>query len=206
MPANEHPLTNFVVLLNFACYHSVLESWSVMVCKYGTELWMLHACTPFIMEIWCPVIILLMELVQIEFWCTLILTSASLQQEENRDLIDRWMALKAKDAEKLNTENDSILKLVASFLFIRKVSPLYGWYVLVGMGYDVWLVCKATENFWAWYILFSNRGMSSLQQVFKHTTYLSFFLLLFLLLLLLLLLLFFFIERTLAKGKQKNMF
>ncbi|MPC83335.1 hypothetical protein E2C01_078043 [Portunus trituberculatus] len=30
-------------------------------------------------------------------------------QEENRDLIDRWMAQKAKDAEKLNLENDSIL-------------------------------------------------------------------------------------------------
>ncbi|KAG0726706.1 Autophagy-related protein 16-1 [Chionoecetes opilio] len=32
------------------------------------------------------------------------------EKEENRDLIDRWMAQKAKDAEKLNVENDSILK------------------------------------------------------------------------------------------------
>lgn len=47
---------------------------------------------------------------------------ALLQQEENRDLIDRWMAQKAKDAEKLNLENDSILKLVANFLSIIKVS------------------------------------------------------------------------------------
>ncbi|KAK8744722.1 hypothetical protein OTU49_000582, partial [Cherax quadricarinatus] len=31
-------------------------------------------------------------------------------QEENRDLIDRWMAQKAKDAEKLNMENDTALK------------------------------------------------------------------------------------------------
>ncbi|KAK8400462.1 hypothetical protein O3P69_003253 [Scylla paramamosain] len=32
------------------------------------------------------------------------------EKEENRDLIDRWMAQKAKDAEKLNLENDSILR------------------------------------------------------------------------------------------------
>ncbi|XP_042889895.1 autophagy-related protein 16-like [Penaeus japonicus] len=31
-------------------------------------------------------------------------------QEENRELIDRWMAQKAKDAEKLNLENDTALK------------------------------------------------------------------------------------------------
>ncbi|XP_071538855.1 autophagy-related protein 16 isoform X2 [Panulirus ornatus] len=31
-------------------------------------------------------------------------------QEENRELIDRWMAQKAKDAERLNMENDTVLK------------------------------------------------------------------------------------------------
>ncbi|KAK3862513.1 hypothetical protein Pcinc_031629 [Petrolisthes cinctipes] len=31
-------------------------------------------------------------------------------QDENRELIDRWMAQKAKDAERLNLENDSALK------------------------------------------------------------------------------------------------
>lgn len=33
-----------------------------------------------------------------------------LLQDENRELIDRWMAQKAKDAEKLNMENDTALK------------------------------------------------------------------------------------------------
>lgn len=37
---------------------------------------------------------------------------SSFLQEDNRDLIDRWMAQKAKDAEKLNMENDTVLKLV----------------------------------------------------------------------------------------------
>ena len=31
-------------------------------------------------------------------------------QEENTDLITRWMQVKAKDADKLNTENDDQLR------------------------------------------------------------------------------------------------
>ena len=31
-------------------------------------------------------------------------------QEDNNDLVTRWMALKAKDADRMNTENDQLIK------------------------------------------------------------------------------------------------
>ena len=31
-------------------------------------------------------------------------------QEDNRDLVERWMQQKSKDADKLNEENDKILR------------------------------------------------------------------------------------------------
>ena len=31
-------------------------------------------------------------------------------QEENNDLVSRWMALKSRDADKMNAENDKVLE------------------------------------------------------------------------------------------------
>lgn len=36
-------------------------------------------------------------------------------QEDNRDLVERWMQQKSKDADKLNEENDKILRYIVYF-------------------------------------------------------------------------------------------